>query len=221
MCGRFSLKSTIQAIEDEFNIESNKIELKPRYNIAPTQDVAVVVYDEKRILKFFKWGLIPAWSKDQTIGSRLINARAETLTQKVTFKNLLKRSRCIIVADGFYEWEKGTTGKNPYYFSLKTQRPFGFAGLWTKWTNQDGVIIFSCTIITVEPNSIVGKIHNRMPAILKKSNYKIWLDTSFSDETDLLKILEPYSDSDMISYRVSKIVNSPNNDNPTCIEPIN
>lgn len=218
MCGRFSLKSTIQAIEEEFDIEYNEVDIIPRYNIAPTQNVAVVVYDERRILKLFRWGLIPYWAKDHTIGNRLINARAETLTQKIVFKNLLKKSRCIIVADGFYEWEKGT--KNPYYFCMKTKRPFGFAGLWTKWKNPEGNTIFSCTIITVEPNSIVGKIHNRMPAILRKSYYKIWLDNSVSNEMELLKVLKPYSDEEMMAYQVSKIVNSPANDNPACIEPV-
>lgn len=220
MCGRFSLKSTIQAIEDEFDIEYAELDFKPRYNIAPTQNVVVVIYDTRRILKYFRWGLIPPWAKDSAVGNKLINARAETLTQKVTFKNLLKKSRCIIVADGFYEWEKGTAEKNTYYFCLKTKKPFGFAGLYTKWESQDGEIIFSCTIITVEPNSLVRKIHNRMPAILQRSNYQTWLDNSKSIEEELTRVLVPYSDDEMISYRVSKLVNSPANDDPRCIEPI-
>ncbi len=220
MCGRFSLKSTIQAIEDEFDIEKVDIPVQARYNIAPSQNVSVVVFDGVRCLKTFKWGLIPPWAKDPSIGNRMINARAETLTTKISFKNLLKKSRCLVIADGFYEWEKGTTAKNPYYFYLKSMKPFGFAGLWSVWSKPDGEKIFTCTIITVEPNSIVGKIHNRMPAILFKSDYQLWLDNLYSDEKDLIKVLKPYPSEEMGFHKVSRRVNSPSNDNPECVEPV-
>lgn len=219
MCGRFSLKSTIHAIEDEFEIDNIEIPIQPRYNIAPSQNVPVVVYEGKRYLKLFKWGLVPFWAKDPSIGNKMINARAESLTTKISFKKLFSKNRCIVIADGFYEWEKGTSGKNPYYFCMKTKKPFGFAGLWSMWNSPEGEIIYSCTIITVEPNRLVEKIHNRMPAILNKSDYQLWLNYSYSDEKSLLKLLKPYPDEEMTYYKVSKLVNSPSNDNPDCIKP--
>ncbi len=220
MCGRFSLKSTFQAIEDEFSIEESEIEILPRYNIAPTQSVPVIVNNGKRRLVPFRWGLIPSWSEDESIGSKMINARAETLTHKVSFKNALKKRRCLIIADGFYEWNKTDSGKKPMFIYLKNEKPFSFAGLWESWKTTDGKIIRSCTIITTTPNQLISPIHNRMPVIIQKGYRSLWLEPNNADETKLVGLLKPYPYEEMAAYEVSKYVNSPANDSPICCEPI-
>lgn len=220
MCGRFSLKSTFQAIEDEFSIEETEIEILPRYNIAPTQDVSVIVNDVKTRLVSFRWGLIPSWATDLSIGNKMINARAETLTQKVSFKNALKKRRCLIIADGFYEWKKTDSGKIPMFIYLKNEKPFSFAGLWESWKTAEGKIIRSCTIITTTPNQLISTIHNRMPVIIQKGYRSFWLEPNNADETKLVGLLKPYPHEEMAAYEVSKYVNSPANDSPICCEPI-
>ncbi|MDP2208536.1 MAG: SOS response-associated peptidase [Bacteroidota bacterium] len=220
MCGRFSLKSTFQAIEDEFSIEESEIEILPRYNIAPTQDVSAIVNDGQMRLVSFRWGLIPSWAKDPTIGNKMINARAETLTQKVSFKNALKKRRCLIIADGFYEWKKAGSEKKPMFIFFKNEKPFAFAGLWESWKTPEGKFIRTCTIITTTPNELISPIHNRMPVILRKEYRSYWLEPYNSDETKLVELLKPYPPEEMAAYEVSKHVNSPKNDSPLCCEPI-
>lgn len=220
MCGRFSLKSTIQAIEDEFELERIDKPIVPRYNIAPSQDIAVVKKDDRRILAFHRWGLIPSWAKDINMSNRMINARAETITKKASFKKLFLQQRCLVIADGFYEWQRTDSGKIPVYFYLKSLKPFAFAGLWSKWISPDGLEIYSTTIITTKSNALISSIHERMPVILDKQHYDIWLDLYFNDEKFLLKLLKPYPAYEMTYHHVSKIVNSPYNDTPECIKPL-
>lgn len=221
MCGRFTLTVDPDQLREEFNFVSLPDQLTPRYNVAPSQPVAVIPNDGKNKLDFFTWGLIPSWAKDPEIGNRLINARAETLIEKPSFRNAFRRRRCLIPADGFYEWKADPEGKSkmPMYIRLRSGRPFAFAGLWENWNSPDGSQILSCTIITTTPNELMQTIHNRMPVILPPSAYQAWLQTDAVEVDRLQALLVPYATSEMIAYPVSRLVNSPNNDLPACIEP--
>lgn len=197
-------------------------ELQPRYNIAPTQPVAVVPNNGENRLEYFQWGLIPSWAKDPSIGNRMINARADTLAEKPAFRAAFRRRRCLVLADGFFEWRKepGQKAKQPMYIRLQTGVPFAFAGLWEVWNPADGSQILSCTIITTEPNELVGEIHNRMPVILPEEGYASWLDPSEKQPKDLQDLLRPYPSGELMAYPVSTVVNSPSNDTPTCVLPL-
>ncbi|MEK3889590.1 SOS response-associated peptidase [Bacillus sp. FSL K6-3431] len=213
MCGRYSLFVNSEQLMERFNLDlSEKFILEERYNIAPSQDVFALVGSNtgKRAGKL-KWGLVPSWAKDPKIGYKMINARAETVNEKPSFKKLLKRRRCIIIADGFYEWKKEAATKLPYRFQLKTREPFAFAGLWDRW-ESDGQLIHSCTIITTEANAVVKDIHDRMPVILTKEAEEVWLDRSLEDDAYLKGLLRPYAAEEMEKYQVSSLVNSPKND---------
>jgi putative SOS response-associated peptidase YedK len=164
--------------------------------------------------------LIPSWAKDEAIGHRMINARAETLAEKPSFKRALQKRRCLIVADGFYEWKAAGKKKTPMFIALKSRQPFGFAGLWETWKSPKGEAIHSCTIITTTPNTLMESIHNRMPVILRREAEAQWLDRAVDDPQKLLPLLTPYPDNEMTAYEVSQIVNSPRNDVPACIEPV-
>jgi putative SOS response-associated peptidase YedK len=221
MCGRFALKTPPKVIQEHFHLPET-IVLSPRYNIAPSQDVAVIrqLSDSyPRQLDMLYWGLIPHWSKDMKSGYKLINARAETLTEKPTFRTPFKKRRCLIAADGFYEWKHEGTTKQPYYVQLKNGSLFGFAGLWEAWKGPDGNAIASCTIITTEPNELIRSIHGRMPVILQPEQYDTWLQDSY-DEKTLQQLLAPYPPDEMIAYQVSTEVNSPKNDTPACLEQV-
>ncbi len=223
MCGRFTL--TVDATELQQNFPWINIPdqgLKPRYNIAPTQPIAVVANDGKDILDYYLWGLIPSWSKDPKIGSRLINARAETLAEKPSFRNAFKRRRCLVLADGFFEWmsQPGQKSKIPMYIQLVNQRPFAFAGLWEQWFSPDGSEIRSCTIITTEPNELVRTIHNRMPVILDEADIKTWLQTGEVEPRQLSRLLVPFAAEQMAAYPVSLAVNNARIDKPEIIEPV-
>ncbi|MBI3363071.1 MAG: SOS response-associated peptidase [Chloroflexi bacterium] len=178
MCGRFTLTVDPAALQAAFPGIAVPADLPPRYNVAPTQPVAVVANNGQNKVEFFRWGLIPSWAKDISIGSRLINARAETLAEKPSFRAAFKKRRCLILADGFYEWRQdaGNKAKTPMVIRLKSGEPFAFAGLWELWRSADDDTILSCTIVTTEPNSLMEKIHNRMPVILKPEDYTLWLD---------------------------------------------
>ena len=220
MCGRYTLTTSKIKIAEEFQIEDIKLrELPSHYNIAPSSSVPVLVENPKLTIDLFRWGLIPSWAKDPTIGSRMINARKETLIEKPSFKGPLKNRRCLILADGFYEWKGEGTKKTPYYIRMKSQKPFGFAGLWSHWLDPKGNEIYSCTIITGEPNELIRPIHNRMPMILAKEKRNRWLDSSNHDSSDLLSLLETYPTDEMEAYVVSRTVNSPSNNSPECIQP--
>lgn len=224
MCGRFTLWVDLEQLAATFpwlQIPGGLEELTPRYNIAPTQPVAVVPNTGENKLDFFVWGLIPSWAKDPGIGSRMINARGETLAEKPSFRNAYKRRRCLILADGFYEWQKGPgKTKTPYYIRMESGEPFALAGLWERWMSPHGDEVLSCTIITTEPNELAGQYHNRMPVILPTSAYERWLDPAEQPPEALDELLTAYPADEMDAYPVSTLVNSPANDAPECIEPV-
>lgn len=211
MCGRYTLMTNIQAIAETFGAEAT-IEVAPRYNIAPTQNIVAIRKSSSTQLALLRWGLIPAWAKDESIGSRMINARAETIAEKPSFKNLLRSRRCLIVADGFYEWKAEGKEKTPMYITLQDDRPFAFAGLWDLWKSPDGRQVESCTIITTEPNELMVSIHNRMPVILRPGAYEDWLNPQLRDTDTLTHWLRPYPAELMKARPVSKLVNNPGND---------
>ncbi len=204
---------------ERFKIDEYPSSILPSYNIAPTQEVAAVVEeDEERKLELLRWGLIPSWAKDPEIGSRMINARGETVSEKPSFRKAFKARRCLILADGFYEWQKIDNGKQPYHVRMKDASPFAFAGLWEIW-NGDGDGIRTCAIITTEANDFMSEIHHRMPVILHPDDYEMWLDPSFEEKGPLSALLKPYPDYAMETYPMSRRVNRPTNDEPGCVEP--
>lgn len=219
MCGRFSSHHSPEEIMERFEIEEALFQPDPRYNIAPTQLVAAIIEQQgKRQLTGFRWGLVPSWSKDPAIGNRMINARAETILDKPSFKPLLTRRRCLIPADGFYEWKKSTAGSQPFHIRRQDGGLFAFAGLWEEWQSPDGSPLQTCTIITVEPNELMAPIHNRMPAILERADERLWLDAASKDALALTRLLRPHSPDDFEAFPVSRAVNSPSSDAPSLIE---
>lgn len=220
MCGRYTLKTPVDQLRDHFGLRDVNVDLSPRYNIAPTQPVAVVPNRAERSLELFHWGLIPSWAKDPAIGSRMINARAETLAEKPSFREAVKRRRCLVVADGFYEWRRDGSTKTPIYIRLRSQAPFAFAGLWETWRSPERGVISSCTIITTRPNALLAAIHNRMPVILPPEQYGVWLDPTSRSPAELTACLVPFPDEQLEAFAVSRLVNSPANDQPECIVPI-
>ena len=222
MCGRFTLVADPNDLREAFPWVNIPEGINPRYNVAPSQPVAVIPNDGKNRLDFYTWGLIPSWAKDPAIGNRMINARAETLIEKPSFRTAFRRRRCLIPADGFFEWkvEPGRKTKTPMYIRLKSGKPFALAGLWERWDSPDGSTIFSCTIITTQPNELMQVIHNRMPVILPPQAYSLWLDPAEPPLPKLTELLQPYPAAEMTSYPVSTIVNSPDNDLPATIEPV-
>ena len=222
MCGRFTLTVDPGQLQESFPWAAIPDEFPPRFNIAPTQPVAVIPNDGQNRMDFFVWGLIPSWAKDKDIGNRLINARAETLAEKPAFRSAFKRRRCLILADGFYEWrlEAGKKSKTPMYIQLISKQPFAFAGLWEIWNPSDGSEIRSCTIITTQPHRMMEEIHNRMPVILAPKDYQQWLAPEEKEAGSLAHLLMPYPADEMKAYPVSRLVNSPNNDQPDCILPV-
>lgn len=222
MCGRFTMQTPVEQIAMIFDAAADGLgEIAPSYNVAPTQPVLTVVEEDgKRVLKQMRWGLVPVWAKDLSIGSRMINARAETLAEKNTFKRPFKSRRCLVVADGFFEWRKNNGAKTPMYIRLKSHKPFGFAGLYDIWKSPEGEAVASCTIITTEANDVLKAIHDRMPVVLAKRNYGEWLDPQNEQIEKLETLLVPYSGKDMEAYEVSRLVNKPDNNVPEVIEPM-
>jgi putative SOS response-associated peptidase YedK len=220
MCGRFVRKATEEEIAEEFEVEAGDFPFKmePRYNIAPGQQAAAVLFDGRRKVEGLQWGLIPFWAKDPKIGYKLINARAETLASKPSFRNSLKNKRCLVVADGFYEWRQEGSKKTPMFVRLKSGKPFGFAGLYDDWKSPERKKIRTFTIITTLPNKLLAPIHDRMPVILPREAYGAWLGEENGRE--ILELMRPFPEKAMEAYRVSPAVNSPNNDGPDCIRPI-
>lgn len=217
MCGRFVKTSTKEQLKKRFGFDDNTdgVLFETRYNIAPSQYHPVVtVSQDRRVVSMMKWGLVPFWSKDPKIGYKMINARSEGIENKPSFKNPLKKMRCLVPADGFYEWSK--PDKVPHYFKLKSGEPFAFAGLWDLWETGDEPLK-TFTIITTSPNELMAPIHNRMPVILKQKDEAKWLDPEIITVDKLLELLKPYPSNEMDFYRVSTIVNSPKNDVPECI----
>lgn len=216
MCGRFTLTLEPSDLQDAFPGFTFPGEVVPRYNIAPTQPILAIPNDGTARADFFLWGLIPSWAKDPTIGSRLINARAETLAEKPAFRSAYKYHRCLILTNGFYEWQArpGAKTKVPHFIYLKTGEPFAFAGLWEQWHSSDGSEVRSAAIITTAPNPLMLPIHNRMPVILPRTAYSLWLDPTPHFPVDLNSLLVSYPAEEMEAYPVSTLVNSPGNDGP-------
>lgn len=218
MCGRFTLSQPATAIASTFQL-STIPELAPRYNIAPTQPIATILSaGDRRQFQMLRWGLIPSWAKDLTIGAKLINARAETVAEKPAFRSAFRHRRCLVIADGFYEWQLQKGKKQPFYFRLQDGQPFAFAGLWETWQAPDGEKIDSCTLLTTTANSLLRSVHDRMPVILKPEDYDRWLDPQIQKSEQLQPLLQSYSSEAMTAYPVSTKVNNPTNDSPECIE---
>jgi putative SOS response-associated peptidase YedK len=206
-----------QYLSERFEAEASDEELedRPRYNIAPTQQVLIVrkEHGEKmRQLTTMRWGLIPSWAKDAGIGTRTLNARSETVTTTPAFRQSILTKRCLIPADGFYEWQKMGSVKQPYCFEVGEGDVFAFAGLWDEWTSPDGEIIESCTILTTEPNTLVSDLHNRMPVIVPPEKYEVWLDPDVTDFAEIRDILQPYEPTLMRRYPVSTKLNNSKHD---------
>lgn len=223
MCGRFTQTAPWEKVKEEFAVESagETALYKLRYNIAPTQIIPVIRQESAgdRMLAQLKWGLIPSWAKDPDIGNRMINARAETLAEKPSFREAFARRRCLVPASGFYEWQKTASGtKQPFYFYLKEREVFGFAGLWEQWLDRGtGEVLETFTIITTAANEVLKPVHDRMPVIIKAENYAEWLDPKIKSAERHEKLLAPYPPEEMNSHMVSRAVNSPAMDSPELI----
>jgi putative SOS response-associated peptidase YedK len=215
MCGRFTQRKDPAQIAEYYGVDEDYFEPSPRYNIAPSQLVQAVTSD--RQIVGLKWGLIPSWAKDAKIANNLINARAETLQEKPSFRTALAKRRCLIPADGWYEWKKESDGKQPYFFHRRDDELFSFAGLWEAWKSPEGEIVRTCVIITTEPNEMTANYHHRMPVILKRSDEAHWLDSAVR-VPDLVQLLAPYSADELEVYPVSRAVNAPGRDDVALIE---
>ena len=217
MCGRYTLAADPESIEGRFNVQLAGLPDIPRYNVAPTQEVLTIAGQAPRRAGLMRWGLVPSWARDLSIGSRMINARAETLAEKPVFRTALLKRRCLVVADGFYEWASVGNHRIPMRFTLKSGEPFAFAGLWERWKAPSGEEVVSCAIITTGPNAVMQPVHERMPVMLPREAESLWLDTTVQNSDVLDSLLVPYSDEEMDAYEVSPLVNSPRNDVPDCI----
>ena len=216
MCGRYSLSKSKIELEERFQAEM-LVDFKPRYNIAPTQLVPVITSESPKGFSFFYWGITPDFAKNKPVSQKFINAKAETVNEKISFKSSFEKRRCLVPADGFYEWKKlGKKTKVPYRFTFANNEAFSFAGIWEEYENEKGEINHTFLILTTEPNRLVAEVHDRMPVILKKEDEKKWLD-KYSSEENLLQMLKTYSADDMLSYTVSPLVNQVNNDSPGII----
>lgn len=221
MCGRYSLFADFRKIEDRFGEATFEIdEYEPSYNIAPSQQILAVINDgSKNRLGHLKWGLVPPWAKDAKIGFKMINARAETVHEKPSFREALKKKRCLIVADSFYEWKRTDERKVPMRVKMKNGELFAMAGLWETWKDPKRELVHTCTILTTEPNRLMSSIHDRMPVILKPEDEGTWLDSSIQDIEKLKHLLRPFKDEGLLeAYEVSDQVNSPKNNSPELIE---
>ena len=217
MCGRYSFILEDELIRDRFGITVRSAIYKARYNCAPTQKLAVISNENPGELSLYRWGLIPFWAKDPAIGNKLINAKSETILEKPSFKNSFKSKRCLVLSDGFYEWKKDT-GKIPYRITRRDGSAFSMAGIWDKWINQDSEEIHSFAILTTVPNSLMEKIHDRMPVILDRETEKKWIENISQEE--LVSLLKPCDASSLLAFPVSTLVNSPRNDSPEILKPV-
>ncbi len=218
MCGRFSIAKSKEEIAKRFNV-GTPANFKPRYNVAPLQQLPVITSKKPNEIGFMRWGLVPSWSLDATTAANMINARGETITSKIPFKHCVKDQRCLIPADGFYEWKKEGKAKVPFRFTLSNEELFCFAGLWDSWENQEtGDILNTVTIITTEANKLVSDVHERMPVILRKDLERLWISESITD-SQISSLLKPYEAQSMASYKAHKSVNAVSNDTPECIQP--
>jgi len=223
MCGRYRLSRRKQIVEEYFDSTSEEQDWNPRYNIAPTQPVPVIRQhpkEPKRVLSLMRWGLIPGWAKDSSVAASMINARSETASTKPAFRDALKLRRCLIPADGFYEWRRTTQVKQPYCFEVNGGELFAFAGLWDRWKDSNGSWVKTCSILTTTPNAVTSAIHDRMPVILDRDSYDVWLDPSMNDVQVVSELLKPYDARLMRSHPVSTRINHVANDDEECSLPI-
>ncbi len=216
MCGRFTIFADPERMVERFQASLPEAGLRPRYNAAPTQHLPVILNEEPSAIQLLQWGLVPFWAQDPSIGSRMINARSETLAEKPAFRAALKKRRCLVLADGFYEWQKTPDGKQPMRITLASGEPFAMAGLWETWDSPDGSLLRTFTIVTGEPNDLVAPIHNRMPAILLPEHEALWLDNA-AEPAIWLDILRPYPAERMAAYPVSRRINFVANDDPSLV----
>lgn len=222
MCGRFTLRAPGETVAREFGLDETP-SLRPRFNIAPGQDIPVVRRREDGaapILEPRRWGLVPPWAKDPKIGNRMINARGETLADKPAFRRALRRQRCLVPADGFYEWQTRTGGKQPYFIERPDANLFAIAGLWERWKGPEDEIIESCTLITTQANEVLAAIHPRMPVVLAARDYALWLDPRVDDPEPILPLLHPSPSEFFAAHPVGGHVNRPKNDDPECVRPV-
>ena len=218
MCGRFAQRTDPKRVAKRFGVDDVP-DLEPRYNIAPTQEIlGVRETEDGREMAFYKWGLIPSWAKDTSMGARLINARSETVREKPAFRQSFKQRRCIIPAVGFYEWQRTEGRKQPFFFQMRDESPFGFAGLWEQWKGEEGEVINSCTILTTTANEVLRPVHDRMPVILHQDDYSLWLDHDVRKLEMVEDLLRPYPADEMASYPVSTLINSPRSQGERLIE---
>ncbi|AFH63679.1 SOS response-associated peptidase [Paenibacillus caseinilyticus] len=223
MCGRFTLTVSPEAILEQFDLPGGLEEYHPRYNVAPGQQVWAIVHDgEAKRIRQLHWGLVPFWAKDPKIGYRTFNARSETAAKKAAFREPMKHSRCLIVADGFLEWRvRSGKAKQPVRFRLKSREVYGFAGLWETWRGKDGTEMGTCTILTTQPNEIVREVHDRMPVILPREAERLWLDPGVEDPGHLQGLLQPYPAEEMYAYEVSPLIGNVRNDSAELLEELN
>ncbi len=222
MCGRFTLSASATALVEQFDL-ANLPNWTPRYNIAPTQEaltVAMLPGFPGRYGRLLRWGLIPRWAKGPRSGSSLTNARAETVAGKAAFRHAFRQRRCLILANGFYEWQRQDHRKQPYYIRLRDDRPFAFAGLWERWVPEDGQPLDSCAILTTAANTLMKPLHLRMPVILSSADAEVWLDPGVHDPDRVQPLLRPYPAEEMVAYPVGPLVNDPAHDSPECIAPL-
>jgi putative SOS response-associated peptidase YedK len=218
MCGRFDLHAEPVRIQKDFCINNFSVPYEPSYNIAPARQIIIVKDDGKRYLSRCRWGFIPSWADDPDIGYKMINARAETVAEKPAFREAFSRHRCLVIANGFFEWLREGKTRTPYYVRLKSEALIGFAGLYGLWKSPEGEEILSCAIITTESNDLIRPIHDRMPVIIPKDKEDIWLSPDITDKKRLMPLLTPYQSEEMEMFKVSSSMNSPEKDNPEIIE---
>jgi len=217
MCGRYRLSRPKYLVE-YFDAEAEEEDFRASYNIAPTRAVATLRSGaEKRVLSNMRWGLIPWWAKDIAIGNRMINARGETVLKNAAFRDSFRQRRCLIPADGFYEWQKAGKTRRPFHFGMKDESLFAFAGIWDRWKSPEGKLLESCSILTTTPNDLVKDIHDRMPVILPQAHYEPWLTVPPPQADGLLEMLAPFDANLMRKHEVSPLVNRPENDSPECV----
>jgi putative SOS response-associated peptidase YedK len=221
MCGRFTIAVEAVDLQQEFGIPEMPSDWTLHYNVAPTQPVAVLMDAKARKIEYLRWGLIPSWAKDIAIGNKLINARAETIMEKPSFRSAFMKRRCLILADGFYEWQRNPGQKGPstpFRFQRKDGKPFALAGIWEVWHADEPDSIRSCTIITCSPNELVAPVHDRMPVMFSSQRSWDWLE--WNSPTELQSLLMPFPAEQMKAYEVGRSINDANNDNPECIRPV-
>jgi putative SOS response-associated peptidase YedK len=219
MCGRFTLAAPTEQLATQFQLAAAP-ELAPRYNIAPTQQVAAVRATEGgRELALLRWGLVPSWAKDPSVGAKMINARSETAAEKPSFRSAFKQRRCLIPADGFYEWQQHGGVKQPFHIRMADGAPFALAGLWELWKTPEGDWLQSCTILTTAANALMEPLHDRMPVILPADQYERWLDPGLRDAGALQALMLPFPAERMVAYPVSRAVNKVGNDGPELVAP--